>query len=134
MSGHKKWSEIKHKAKGLPPALIEFSCRPWTRLDMDGHGDAMDDILDALLADDRALGASGVVYDDKTRQVSTTFQVLVLNSPDAMAEATIIALAVFNDALRIAGLDELSTTGISIVAGGPDDPQVEYPARRRASA
>jgi hypothetical protein len=70
-----KWSEIKHKANVAerPPA-IEFSCRPWTPLALDGHAAAMSRILTALEADPRAIGPV-VSFDDKTEILDALFQV-----------------------------------------------------------
>jgi hypothetical protein len=74
VSGHSKSSGIKHKAVlAEGPPAIEFSCLPWTRLELDGHGAAMDRILTALEADARAIGPV-VSFDDETLRVDALFQ------------------------------------------------------------
>lgn len=101
---------------------IEYSCRPWAPLQLDGHADAMDRILDALEADPRALGPV-VGYDDDTGRVGAIFQVEVAeydgDRPDTRTAAARLAGEVFDAALAAAGLEQ-RTRGLAIVEG--DDP------------
>jgi hypothetical protein len=113
MTGHKPWSEIRHKSpSGAAP--IEFSCSPYARLPLDGHADAMSRILDALEADPRTIGPV-VGYDDELERVSSTFQV----EAGSFAEAVETSAAAFDDALRAADVGEY-TIAVSVAAGGPE--------------
>lgn len=100
---------------------IEYSCRPWAVIDVDRHADAMDRILDALETDERALGAGGVGFNDKTGEVSSVFQVEVADGGRGRDRATAAAQQIFDDALRAAGLEQ-RTAGVSVVRG--DDPDL----------
>ena len=116
MTGHHAWHEIKHKAGvAEPPSAIEFSCLPWTRLELDGHGAAMDRILTALEADPRAIGPV-VSFDDETLRFDALFQV---EGAGGFSDAVETAAAIFDNALREADLERY-TIGVSIVLGGPE--------------
>lgn len=105
-----------------------FSCRPSAAVPVDGDaGDLLDDVLTALEANPRVLGAGGVGYDYETNRVESTFQVspwptdgehLAFGLPETAAA---IAIEIFNDALEAAGRTERVTT-LAIVAG--DDPEL----------
>jgi hypothetical protein len=126
MSGHTKWADIKHK--GTPEALararaelqsatMECSVTPVAHIDIDPNDDRIDVLLDALIADDRALGAYGLATGQATEgtRVSTTFQVAV-PWDGALEHAVTAAALILNDALEAAGIDA-RCDGCSVVEG-----------------
>jgi hypothetical protein len=116
MSGHRPWSEIKHKASVAErSSQIEYSCSPFAPLGLDGHADAMDRILDALESDDRAI-APVVSFDDEVGRVDALFQVELAGG---FSDAVETAAAIFDDALLAADVDA-TTVGVTVVIGGPE--------------
>lgn len=101
------------------PTVVVYSVRPVARVHADPNDERFDRLLDALLADPRALGASSITNGDDG-EVSTIFQVApsfpLLSGLDT---AAILARHVFEDALAIAGF-AAHVSAISVVEG--DDP------------
>lgn len=128
MTGHKPWSEIKHKAspaavaevarridRGEIRSQVEYTAAPWA--DVPGLDHAPDDALSAFAAsmtgNPRALGAACSIYHPDRMQA--TFQV----EAETIAEAASLALSIFEDALASTGLPSRAS-GIALCEGGPD--------------
>lgn len=102
---------------------VEFSVRPRTTIDLSNEmdGRTLSALLDALSADERALGPSPA-YDPDTHELSAVFQVELANLDDAsqLERASAIAVNIFARALRVAGVADAHVDGVSVVEG--DDP------------
>lgn len=104
----------------LATRTIEYSCRPWAHVDISDDA-AIGRLLDALEADERAIGVGGVAIEEDGR-VSSTFQVeAAAGDPRRTGTAARIATEIFDEALAAAGLEQ-RTAGLAIVEG--DDPDL----------
>lgn len=108
----------------LATRTIEYSCQPFAFVDeREDAADLLDEVLSALGADKRALGAT-CGYDYEIRKVYSTFQVefheVYDRGEDALSVATQLARDIFDAALERAGVEQ-RTAGLAIVEGG--DPE-----------
>jgi hypothetical protein len=98
--------------------VIECSVRPVAHVAIDPDDPRLDALLDALIGDDRALGAWCLGHADGT--LESTFQGAVPGD-GAIVHAAAAATGILNDAFAAAGIDA-RCDGCSVVEG--DDPDL----------
>jgi hypothetical protein len=97
---------------------VECSVSPAAHFELDQNDERIDRVLDALIADPRALGAGSVSYDG--HWLSTVFQVELAAGDDLLERAVTEARAILAAALEVAGIDG-QVAGVSVVEGSDSD-------------
>jgi hypothetical protein len=108
----------------LEAEVVEYSVRPRAAVDIDGDDPRVDALLDALIEDERALGAWGV--SSAGGELACTFQVELFSAwtwgrRPGVSEAAVLAERIFNEALGRAGIPA-RVTAVAAVAGS--DPEL----------
>jgi hypothetical protein len=96
--------------------MVECTVSPFAHVSETIDEERLEVMLDALIADDRALGAY-VLRGPAGGMLSTTFRVELPAGDDLLERARAVACAVFDDALQAAGLLP-RTAGVSVAEGG----------------
>lgn len=96
----------------------ECSVTVIAHVDIDGNDARIGAVIDALLADRRAVGTASLATPGDS--LSSTFQVFVPTGDEPLERAVARARLIFDDAISTAGIDA-RTTGVSVVEGGDPD-------------